>query len=174
MKCDVSSIKVLDDAVALVRQRPEMFVGVGEVQPEFLATSLAHDALALGVRQVEIHHIDEWWAVVSEEDWLTYHNGVGVRETFNRILPIPGSVNGCRSEVVVHALAAAVFTSKAGELVVLSGDEGVARSALARGPLCHIGNKRIVAFAMPEGHATEECSNSADRGGPQGPRRRVG
>ena len=60
MKCDISSIKVLDDAVALVRQRPEMFVGVGEVQSEFRATSLAHDALALGVRQVEIHHIDEW------------------------------------------------------------------------------------------------------------------
>jgi hypothetical protein len=36
MKFDVSSIKVLDDAIALVRQRPEMFVGVGEVQPEFL------------------------------------------------------------------------------------------------------------------------------------------
>ena len=52
MKFDVSTIKVLDDAIALVQQRPEMFVGVGEVQPEFLATSLAHDALALGVRQV--------------------------------------------------------------------------------------------------------------------------
>jgi predicted TIM-barrel fold metal-dependent hydrolase len=73
MKYDVSSIKVLDDAIAFVRRRPEMFVGVAEVQPELLATSLAHDALALGVRQVEIHHVNEWWAVVSEEDWLTYH-----------------------------------------------------------------------------------------------------
>ena len=45
-------------------RRPEKFVGVAEVQPELLATSLAHDALALGVRQVEIHHVGEWWAVV--------------------------------------------------------------------------------------------------------------
>jgi hypothetical protein len=57
MKYDASSIKVLDDPIAFIRQRPEMFVGVAEVQPEFLATSLAHDALALGVRQVEIHHV---------------------------------------------------------------------------------------------------------------------
>jgi hypothetical protein len=92
----------------------------------------------------------EWWAVVSAEDWLAYHNDVGVRETFNRILPIPGSVNGCRSEVVLHALAAAVFTSKAGELVVLSGDETVIRHVLARNSFCRIGEKRIVAFAMPQ------------------------
>ena len=57
MKYDASSIKVLDDPLTFIRQRPEMFVGVAEVQPEFLATSLAHDALALGVRQVEIHHV---------------------------------------------------------------------------------------------------------------------
>jgi hypothetical protein len=126
-----------------------MFVGVAEVQPEFLAISLAHDALALGVRRVEIYHDGEWWAVVSAEDWLAYHNDVGVRETFNRILPIPGSVNGCRSEVVVHALAAAVFTNKAGELVVSSGDETVIRHVLARNAFCAIGEKRIVAFAMP-------------------------
>jgi len=88
MKYDASSIKVLDDPIAFIRRQPEMFVGVAEVQPEFLATSLAHDALALGVRQVEIHHVGEWWAVVSAEDWLAYHNDVGVRETFNRILPI--------------------------------------------------------------------------------------
>jgi hypothetical protein len=50
----------------------------------------------------------------------------------------------------------AVFTSKAGELVVLSVDEAAARSAQARDPLCNISNKRIIAFAMPEGCATEE------------------
>jgi hypothetical protein len=149
MKYDASSIKVLDDPIAFIRRRPEMFIGVAEAQPEFLATSLAYDALALGVRQVEIHHVAEWWAVVSAEDWLAYHNDVGVRETFNRILPIPGSVNGCRSEVVLHALAAAVFTSKAGELVVLSGDETVIRHVLARNSFCRIGEKRVVAFAMP-------------------------
>jgi hypothetical protein len=154
---DSSSIKVLDDAITLVRRRPELFVGRGaaEVQPEFLVTSLAHDALALGVRQVEIHHVGEWWAVVSDEDWLAYHNDVGVRETFCRILPLPGSVNGCRAEVVVHALAAAVFTSKAGELVILSGDEAVVRSLLADPFLSRMGDKRIVAFAMPLRSPTE-------------------
>jgi DNA gyrase/topoisomerase IV subunit B len=70
MKYDASSIKVLDDPIAFIRRRPEMFVGVVEAQPEFLATSLAHDALALGVRQVGIHHVGEWSAVVSAEDWL--------------------------------------------------------------------------------------------------------
>jgi len=52
--------------------------------------------------------------------------------------------------VVLHALAAAVFTSKAGELVVLSGDETVIRHVLARNSFCRIGEKRIVAFAMPQ------------------------
>jgi hypothetical protein len=150
MKYDASSIEVIDDPIAFIRRRPEMFIGVAEVRPEFLATSLAYDALALGVKQVEVHHVGEWWAVLSAEDWLAYHNDVGVRETFNRILPIPGSVNGCRSEVVLHALAAAVFTSKAGELVVLSGDETTIRHVLARNPFCGIGEKRIVAFAMPQ------------------------
>jgi hypothetical protein len=132
-----------------------MFVGMGEVRPEFLATSMAHDALALGVRQVEIHHVGDWWAVVSDEDWLRYHNGLSVRETFDRILPIPGSVNGCRSEVVVHALAAAVFTCRAGELEILSGDKADARSVLRRTPFCQMGSKRIVAFAMSLGGTTE-------------------
>jgi DNA gyrase/topoisomerase IV subunit B len=40
MKYDASSIKVLDDPVAFIRQRPEMFVGLAQGQPEFLATSL--------------------------------------------------------------------------------------------------------------------------------------
>jgi hypothetical protein len=150
MKYDASSIKVLHDPIAFIRRRPEMFAGAAEVQAEFLATCLAHDALAFGVRQVEIHHVGEWWAVVSAQDWLAYHNDVGVRETFNRILPIPGSVNGCRSEVVLHALATAVFTSKAGELVVLSGDETVIQQVLARNLFCRIGEKRIVVFAMPQ------------------------
>ena len=132
MKYDASSIEVIDDPIAFIRRRPEMFIGVAEVRPEFLATSLAYDALALGVKQVEVHHVGEWWAVLSAEDWLAYHNDVGVRETFNRILPIPGSVNGCRSEVVLHALAAAVFTSKAGELVVFSGDESGGSGCLDR------------------------------------------
>ena len=103
---------------------------------------------ALGVKQVEIHHVGEWWAVLSAEDWLAYHNDLSVRETFNRILPIRGSVNGCRSEVVLHALAAAVFTSKAGELVVFSGDETAIRHVLTRNPFCRIGENRIIAFAM--------------------------
>jgi len=147
MKYD--AIKVLDDPIAFIRRRPEMFVGAAKVQPEFLATSLAYDALALGVKRVEILHVEEWWAVLSAEDWLAYHNDLSVRETFNRILPIPGSVNGCRSEVVLHALAAAVFTSKAGELVVLSGGKAVIRHVLTRNPFSRIGEKRIVAFAMP-------------------------
>jgi hypothetical protein len=44
---------------------------------------------------------------------------------------------------------------RAHQLVALSGDEAVARSALARTLLCHIGHERIVAFAMPGDRATE-------------------
>jgi hypothetical protein len=88
-----------------------------------------------------------WWAVASGEDWLAFHNDLGVQETFNRFLPIPGSV-GYRSEVVVHALAASVFTIRAGSLVVLSGDEPTIHNVLARDPFCRLGDKRIVAFAM--------------------------
>ena len=153
MKHDASSIKVLDDAIGLIRRRPEMFIGTSVARPEFLATSLAHDALTLGATQVQIHHIDDWWAVASDEDWLTYDNDLSIRETFSRILPIPGVVNSCRSEVVVHALAGTVFTRKAGELTILSGDKATIRSMLMRDPICRIGEKRIVAFLMPQGGA---------------------
>jgi hypothetical protein len=153
MKYDPSSIKVLDDAIGLVRRRPEMFIGTGVARPEFLATSLVHDALALGATHVEIHHLNDWWVVASDEDWLTYHNDLSIRETFSRILPVPGVVNACRSEVVVHALAGTVFTSKAGELTILCGDEAAIRSVLTRDPFCRIGEKRIVAFSMLEGGA---------------------
>jgi hypothetical protein len=132
-----------------------MFAGVADVRPEFLATSLAHDALALGARQVEIHHADHWWAVASSEDWIAYHNNCSVRETFRRILPVPGIVNACRSEVVVHALAGAVFTSKSGELTILSGDEAAIRRLLAHDPFCRLGEKRFVAFAMLQSSAPE-------------------
>jgi hypothetical protein len=156
VKYDASSIRVIDDPVAFIRRRPEMFVGSGVVQPSFLATTLARDALDLGCKQVDIHHIGDWWAVASEEDWLAYHNDLGVRQTFNRLLPTPWSVNGCRSEVVVRALAASVFTSKAGELIVLSGDESAIRCVLAQEPLCRLGEKRVVAFAMGLGNAPPE------------------
>lgn len=148
MEHDASSIRVIDDPVAFIRRRPEMFVGSGEVRPELLVTGLAHDALSLGCKRVEIHHAADWWAVASDEDWLAYQNDLDVRETFNRILPIPGSVNGCRSEVVVRALAGSVFTNKPGELVVLSGDEATIRRILARDPFSDLRRKRVVAFAM--------------------------
>jgi hypothetical protein len=150
MKYDASSIAVIDDPVAFIRRRPAMFVGPGEVRPEFLATALARDALDLGCAHVEVFHVGDWWAVASAEDWLVCHNDPGVRETFNRILPTPSSVNGCRCEVVVRALAASVFTIKAGELIVLSGDEVTIRRVLTRAPFCRLREKRVVAFAMAQ------------------------
>jgi hypothetical protein len=96
-----------------------MFVGAcaaqAEFLPGFLATRLAGDAIHLGVKQVEIHHAGDWWAVASDEDWLAYrysdhlaarYGDLCTRDIFNRILPVPGSVNSCRSEVVIRALAA--------------------------------------------------------------------
>jgi len=47
------------------------------------------------------------------------------------------------------------LTSKAGELVVLSGDEVAIRSVLVRNLCCRIGEKRIIAFAIAEGGAAE-------------------
>jgi hypothetical protein len=156
VKYDASSIQILDDPVAFVRRRPEWFVGSDEVRPGFLVTALARGALDLGCKQVEVHHIDDWWAVASDEDWLAYHNQLGVRETFNRILPSPAGVNACRYEVVVRALAASVFTCRAGELVVLSGDEATIRGVLAQEPLCRLREKRVVAFTMGSGHDPAE------------------
>jgi hypothetical protein len=162
MEYDESSIMVLNDVLALIRRRPKMFVGetAPEFVPEFLATRLAGDVLSLGAKQVEIHHAGDWWATASDEDWLAYqyqgqlarhYSGLGTRDIFNRILPVPGHVNSCRSEVVIHALAASVFTAKAEALVVLSGDEAKVRGLLARDPFNGLGEKRVVAFTMAEG-----------------------
>ncbi|MGA7325610.1 MAG: hypothetical protein WBX25_14240, partial [Rhodomicrobium sp.] len=96
-----------------------------------LSAQLARDALELGVTQVEVHHSGDWWIVASDDDWLLYHNRRNVLETFSLIVPIPWLVNSCRSEVIVHALAASVFTSRDGQLVVLRGDETAIHSVLA-------------------------------------------
>jgi hypothetical protein len=151
MTYDETSIQVLNNAVEMIRKRPEMYVGACVTQPEFLpgflATSLASDAIYLGVTQVEIRRIDDWWTVASDEDWLTYRNSLGVRETFNRILPFPGMVNSHRSEVLIHAFASSAFTTRAGALVVVSGDEAAIRGMLAHGPFGGFGSKRVVAFS---------------------------
>jgi hypothetical protein len=78
---------------------------------------LAHDALLLGVKHVDIHRAGDWWAVASDEDWLAYDNDLGELETFNRSLEIPGHFNFWprpkRSEIIIRALADSVFTVRA-------------------------------------------------------------
>jgi hypothetical protein len=157
MEYDASSIQVLDP-VATIRRRPEMYVGACATQPEFLpgflATRLASDAIYLGAKHVEVQRMGDWWTIASDEDWLTYHNSLGIQETFNRILPFPGMVNSHRSEILVRAFAASVFTVMAGALVVVSGDEAAIRGMLTRDPFCRLGAKRVVAFTMaPAGTA---------------------
>ncbi len=147
MKYDESSIQVFT-SVEAIRRRPEMYVGPGGVRPQLLAAQLARDALELGVGQVEVHHSGAWWIVASNDDWLTLHNQLGVAETFNRILPIPGLVNSCRSEVVAYALADAAFTSRGGELLVLKGDEAEVRRLLIQPSLSRLEEKRVVGFRM--------------------------
>lgn len=158
-----SQIKIIDDAISLIRRRPEMFVGEGDVRPAFLVAALAQDVLALGARQIEIHRTHEWWIVASDEDWLAYDNNLDVREIFHRILPAPDRVNGYRSEVVIHALAGAVFTSKATDLVVFSGDDAEIRHLLTREPFVRFSQKRIVGFTMtPSKHTAHRRDGDQD------------
>jgi hypothetical protein len=76
MDCNASSIREPNDSIVLIRRRLRLFAGLGESRPVFLARGWVHDALALGVKQVEIH-LNAWWVVASDEDWpltmtLTY------------------------------------------------------------------------------------------------------
>jgi hypothetical protein len=147
MKYDASSIQVLEDPLAFIRRRREMFVGPC-VHPQTMALGLAGDALFLGATEVEIHRWCNWWIVASSHDWLTSCNSHDLQETFNRIIGRPDQVNGCRSEVVIHALCGSVFSIKSGELVVIKGDKVLIQSLLSQKPLCEMGEKRIVGFAM--------------------------
>lgn len=157
-----ASIAVVEDTLSLIRRRPEMFVGEAPPRPEFLAAGLAQDALALGVKQAEIHHVGAWWVVASDEDWLTYGNDRSVRETFSHILPFPYfGANACRSEVVVNALASSLFTLKGGRLEILRGDEAAIRDVLTLDLFRRAGNQRIVAFRMTEGAAAMPAAESS-------------
>lgn len=50
MKYDTTSIEVIDDPVAFIRRRPEMFVAPGVVRPELLATCPGARCARLWVR----------------------------------------------------------------------------------------------------------------------------
>jgi hypothetical protein len=88
------------------------------------------------------------------------HNKLDARQTFNRMLSIPGGVNACRYEIMVRALADLVLTSKTGEVAIIGGDDGLSRRLRAQDPRERLEEKRVVAFAV--------ASNNAPAGQPKG------
>lgn len=105
-----TGIVVLEDFVAHIRMRPEMYL-IGEFAPSKIAGELAGQALAAGAAQVAIRRRGDWIVIESEFDWFAPHAAASV---LRRHLPIPGVQNSMRLEPVITAFADAVVVAAHG------------------------------------------------------------
>jgi len=119
-------IRILDDAVAVVRRRPSMYLKAG-VTAVNLAEALAHDARLLGARQVTVERHDDWTIVGADIDWLrergAHPHDLAPADLFRRIVPFPeDGANSMRHEVLATAFATEVASSTPSDRLVVNGN----------------------------------------------------
>jgi len=141
-------IHVLDDAIAVIRNRPSMYVQSVPVSGAELARNLVGDALMLTQGRVTALQEKSWWIVACDVDWMSKVAGVAVEDLFSRIIPFPqAGANSMHSEVLLTAFAKDVITwdhrgrrSIKGDVAVHDAMSGIIKSD----PQWH----RVVAFRM--------------------------
>ncbi len=148
-------IEALDDAIALVRRRPSMFLAAG-VSSANISAAIAHDARLLGAESVSVERHDDWTIVFADVDWLSlrglYEHDLTPAELFHRIVPFPeDGPNSMRHEILAAAFAREVVSAASDERLQVTGttpqDDPIWRY-LAREGVC-----RAIAFrgvASPE------------------------
>lgn len=110
---------VLRDAVALLRKRPEMYLGPQELTPYLLASLLLQNAMALGVDDLRVRTSPEGWTVLSAaRDWTRLGPGGELprAELFRCLLPFH------RHEIYLIAYCRDVFARDADGVEILAGE----------------------------------------------------
>ena len=143
----MAELTVLDDALAVIRARPQMYVGDGDRSLE-IAQALISDALVLGASHVSCDRRLGWFLVAADLDWLTASCRFPqpIAELFRRIVPFPESgVNAMRSEVLVSAFASSALTvTPDDQFAICGGSPPSEVLSLLREPMV----RRAIAFTL--------------------------
>jgi hypothetical protein len=149
----LDELTILDDAVALIRRRPTMYLA-SETPGPTLAGALVHDIALLGALPVRVARDAAWWLVSGGADWLRTPSGAISTEPFFRIVPCPQwGLYAFRTEVLLTALAEAVVTAANGQIMWIAGDDSAGQLPPALRVVMEVpGVARHVAFRMaPDG-----------------------
>jgi hypothetical protein len=118
-------IQVLDDAVAFIRRRPQMFVGDNPTGASF-AARVVESLILLDAGALRVERSGSWYSISAEKDWLVSEGGTVSFEAFHRLVPMPsGGLFYDRAEVFLTALTDAVVTFGADGTNWISGDQAV-------------------------------------------------
>ncbi len=117
-----SDIWIIDDAIAFIRKRPQMFVGDDPIGADFVKR-IVSDLILLDAGPLRVARHGDWYAIAAEKDWLMSEDGTVSFEPFHRLIPMPsGGLFYDRAEVILNALTDAVVTSGADGVTWISGD----------------------------------------------------
>ena len=64
------TLRPLEDAVSLIRKRPEMYLAAAPPSGRELAARVASDALLLCATRVRTERQGPWWVISADVDWL--------------------------------------------------------------------------------------------------------
>jgi hypothetical protein len=136
------------DALSVIRNHPQMYLGERVVTAGMLARRVADDARLLGCELVEIDEREDWWLVGADLDWLSLgqHPPSDPLELFRRAWPfLEAGDNSMRCEVLVAAFAQDVFTATACNMQFI---QGAAPSFMLRQWIAGRGSLRVIGFRM--------------------------
>jgi len=115
-------IQVLD-AVAVIRGRPDMYVGDNPTGASF-AARVVESLILLDAGPLRVERDGSWYSISADKDWLVSEDGKVSFEAFYRLVPMPtGGLFYSRAEVFLTALTDAVITSGADGMNWISGDQ---------------------------------------------------
>jgi hypothetical protein len=118
-------IQVLDDAVAFIRRRPDMFVGDNPTGASF-AARVVECLILRDAGPLRVERSGSWYSISADKDWLVSESGAVSFEAFYRLVPMPNvGLFYNRAEVFLTALTDAVVTSGSDGTNWISGDKAV-------------------------------------------------
>jgi hypothetical protein len=134
------------NAIQHIRDHPRMYLPDGKVSGEYLLSKLVLDALFLGVRDIRVQHINEWWLIGSSANLFPEDSGELIT-LFTQVVPFPeAGVNSMRTEVLLTAFAQDVIIRNGINRTVIAGRIGLDEPVWQLMDNC--GCERVVGFRI--------------------------
>ncbi len=112
-----------DIALAVLRHRPELFLGTGEVSGPVLVRQLLADLQVASDAPVLVGDLEGWWVVASTFDWVeAFRQELSVEAYFTRVVTfLDAGVNRIHTEVLLSLFAGRVVTGTPAGVQVIRG-----------------------------------------------------